>query len=125
MHELSIAQEILDASQRAARAHGGGRLERVKIAVGELTALEPELLTFAWEALTAEGPERGCTLEIEWRAASQQCPRCSTPIERPRGSWLPHCPRCGEVLRIEGGQELDLLQISFVRENGAKGVEDE
>ena len=125
VHELSVAQEIFDASHRAVAAHGRGRLERVRVAVGELSAIEPDLLRFAWEAITAEGPDAGCAIEIEWRPARQRCPRCVRELERPVHGWLPVCPRCGEALRVEGGQELDLLQVSFESEDGAKGAGDD
>jgi hydrogenase nickel incorporation protein HypA/HybF len=125
VHELSIAQEILAASHRAVAEHGRGRLERVQVAVGELTALEPDLLRFAWEAVTADSPDAGCAIEIEWRRAHQHCPRCAREIERPVRGWLPVCPRCGEALRVEGGQELDLLQVTFASDDEAKGVGDD
>lgn len=113
MHELSIAEEILRASRAAMRERGGVRLERAVVAVGELTALEPELLRFAWEALTADGPDAGSVLEVQWRPAAQHCTHCGDlPGHRP-GDWLPLCPTCGEPLKVVGGQELDLLQVSF------------
>ena len=84
MHELSIAQEIYRTSRAAVAAHGPGRLERVKVAVGELTAIEPELLTFAWEALTGGGPDAGSLLDVEWRPARQLCAACNA--DKPSGA---------------------------------------
>ena len=113
MHELSIATEIY----QQCRAHIAGtamaRLERVSVAVGELSAVEPDLLRFAWEALTAEGPDRGAVLEIDWRPATQVCKACGGIAERAPGEWLLQCPRCDDSLAIEGGRELDLLQLSY------------
>jgi hydrogenase nickel incorporation protein HypA/HybF len=93
--------------------HGPGRLEEVRVAVGELSAVEPELLKFAWEAVTAGGRDAAARLEIDWRVSRQNCEACGEIQERPAGSWLPLCPRCGGPLAIEGGRELDILQISF------------
>jgi len=113
VHELSIAQEVLATSDRLLAEHGGARLLRVRVAVGELTAVEPDLLRFAWEALTAGGRDAGCLFEVEWHPARQRCPACRA--DKPRGgrSWLPLCPDCGGPLEVEGGQELDLLQVEF------------
>jgi hydrogenase nickel incorporation protein HypA/HybF len=93
--------------------HGGGRLAEVRVAVGELTAIEPELLEYAWESLVAGSPDSGARLVVEWRQAGQFCPVCGTAKERSAGSWLRVCPDCSEPLRIEGGDELDIVRVEF------------
>lgn len=113
MHELSLATSIHRTCRATIEARGGGRLDGVRVAVGELSAVEPDLLTFAWEAVVAGGPDAGAQLEIEWRPARQRCGACGEVAERAPGSWLTLCPRCGEPLRIEGGDELDVIQLSF------------
>lgn len=113
MHELSLVTEILRACRARIDAQGGGRLERVRLAVGELSAVEPELLTYAWEAVLQDGPDAGATLEVEWRPARQVCEACGVVPERAPGSWLRLCPQCERALRIEGGDELDILQFAF------------
>lgn len=114
MHELSIAHEILRTCHAAVAEHGPGRLETVRVAVGELSAVEPELLRFAWEALTAEGVDAGSRLDVEWRPARQHCPSCGEDKPRAAGSWLRVCPDCGTVVEVSGGDELDVLQLTFV-----------
>jgi hydrogenase nickel insertion protein HypA len=113
MHETGVAAEIYAVSRRTADAHAGGRLSSVRVLVGELSAIEPDLLAFAWEAITSGGPDAGARLEVEWRAARQTCAACGTVAERAPGSWLKLCPRCGGVLRIEGGDELDVRDVTF------------
>jgi hydrogenase nickel incorporation protein HypA/HybF len=114
VHELSIAQEIHRTSRAAVAAHGAGRLERVTVAVGELTAIEPDLLAFAWQALTESGPDAGSVLEVEWRPARQFCAECNAEKPRPERAWLRLCPDCGQPLQVSGGLELDVLQVAFV-----------
>jgi len=113
MHEMGIATEIYRACRARMEGRGAGRLERVKVAVGELSAVEPDLLRFAWEALLQGEPDEGAALEIEWRPARQSCPDCGEVDARSPGAWLPLCPQCSKPLRIHGGNELDLLQYSF------------
>jgi hydrogenase nickel incorporation protein HypA/HybF len=113
MHELSLVTEIYRTCR--SRMDGNSRIESVRLAIGELSAVEPDLLQFAWEAVTEGGPDAGATLDVEWRPARQLCDACGQAAERSAGSWLRSCPRCGKPLRIEGGQELDILQFSFVR----------
>ncbi|MGE5235368.1 MAG: hydrogenase maturation nickel metallochaperone HypA [Acidobacteriota bacterium] len=114
MHELSIAHEIYRTSRAAVAEHGRGRIETVKVAVGELSAVEPDLLVYAWEAVVGGGPDAGARLEVEWHPAVQHCPSCGQQAERAAGSWLRLCPACGQALAIEGGDELDVLQVAFV-----------
>ena len=114
MHEMSLAVEIPRTCREAVRGHGAGRLERVRLAVGELAAVEPDLIAFAWEAVTVDGPDAGCALEITWCPARQRCASCNAPKTRSVGSWLRLCQDCGEPLTVEGGDELDVLEVTFV-----------
>jgi hydrogenase nickel incorporation protein HypA/HybF len=113
MHETGIAAEIYGISRRTADAHAGGRLVSVVVEVGELSAIEPDLLAFAWEAITAGGPDAGARLDVEWHPARQTCVACGQIAERAPGTWLRLCPRCRGPLRIEGGDELDVRDVTF------------
>ena len=113
MHEMSIAAAIRTMSREAVAGQGDGRIDTVRVAVGELSAVEPDLLEFAWEALTRGTPDAGARLAIEWRPARQVCPACGEGKLRSPGSWLRLCPDCGEPVRIEGGSELDLIEVCF------------
>lgn len=121
MHELSLVTEIHRACRERVDANGGGRIERVVLAVGELSAVEPDLLGFAWQAITEGGPDAGAALDVEWRPARQVCAGCGDIPERVAGSWLRLCPRCDQPLRVEGGDELDILRLSFTPDDGAAG----
>ena len=111
MHELGLAVEIHRRARGHVEAHARARLARVVVAVGELSAVEPDLLRFAWQAVTAGTADEGATLEIEWCPARQRCPGCGETPERASGAWLPLCPRCGEPMQVEGGTELDLVRV--------------
>lgn len=121
MHELGLAMDIYRTCREAVAQHGPGRLEWVKVAIGELAAVEPELLLFAWNAVTQEGPDHAARLEVEWRQARQCCSSCGGPVERARGAWLSFCPACGKVLELEGGDELEILSVGFVSQDEGGG----
>ena len=118
VHELGIATEIYESCRAAVDREGSGRLQAVKVAVGELSAVEPDCLRFAWEAIVAAGPDAGCSLDIEWRPARQFCANCGEVKPRPETRWLRVCPDCWQPLRIDGGLELDVLEVSFEPEDG-------
>lgn len=113
MHEMGLAMSVYETCREAVIPHGQGRIEWVRLAVGELSAVEPELLRFAWEAVTMPTRDAGARLDIEWRPARQRCPECDADKPRRDGTWLPLCPDCGAPLEVEGGTELDVLQLSF------------
>lgn len=116
---MGIALEIYRICQDAVRDQGRGRIETVRIAVGELAAVEPDLLGFAWEAVVAEGPHAGSRLDVVWCPANQRCSRCGEVKDRVEGSWLRICPDCGLPLEVTGGDELDVLEVAFLADDGA------
>ncbi|MEW6365474.1 MAG: hydrogenase maturation nickel metallochaperone HypA [Acidobacteriota bacterium] len=117
MHELSIASEIYRVAREAVAQYGPGRVETVRVAVGELRAIEPDLLKFAWEALVTGSPDQSSYLDVMWCPAKQYCEQCAAEKRREPGSWLALCPDCQHPLRIEGGMELDLLQVTYLTED--------
>jgi hydrogenase nickel incorporation protein HypA/HybF len=113
MHEMGLAADIHRIARGAADDHGGGALESVTVVVGELAAVEPDLLEFAWQAQVAGSEDAGSRLIVEWRRARQTCASCGDVPERAPGSWLRLCPRCGEALVVLGGDELEVRTVSF------------
>lgn len=113
MHELGLAAEILRIARETVDARGGGRLESVTVVVGDLSAVEPDLLEFAWNAAVAGGLDDSARLIVDWRPARQLCSACGEVPERAEGSWLRLCPRCLQPLVVEGGNELEVRTITF------------
>lgn len=102
MHELSIAESIV---QIASRHANGRRVTKVQVKVGHLRQVVPSALTFGFE-LVAEGtPVEGAELEMEEVPVTGLCRQCGT--ESRLSSFPLQCGRCGgfdlEVLR---GEEL-------------------
>lgn len=113
VHEMGIALEVYRTCRETVEAHGGGRLRQARVAVGELSAVEPELLVYAWEAVVEDGPDVGAELIIEWHPADQRCAACGEAKDRATGSWMRICPDCGMPLEVSGGSELDVIDLSF------------
>lgn len=113
MHETGLAIEIHRIARAVADERGGGPLESVTVAVGDLAAVEPTLLEFAWRAVVEGTSDAGAGLLVEWERARQDCASCGEIVERAPGSWLRLCPRCGEPLRVSGGDALDVLRVVF------------
>jgi hydrogenase nickel incorporation protein HypA/HybF len=113
MHEMGVAAEVRRIARESVADRGPGRITCVRLAVGDLAAIEPELLAYAWEALVQGTPEEGATLDVDWRPAKQTCLTCGDLPGRAPGSWLRLCPRCDGLLRVTGGDDLDVLSVVF------------
>ena len=94
MHEMGIAIEVYRTCRETVDAHGGGRLQQARLAVGEL-------------------PDAGAELVIEWHPADQRCSNCGEAKNRASGTWMRLCPDCGMPLEVAGGNELDIIDLSF------------
>ena len=65
MHEMSIAEGIIEIVERAAGRSGVTRVKEVRIEVGELAGVDIPSLEFAWVSVTRGGPAEGSRLVIE------------------------------------------------------------
>ena len=122
VHEMGVAAEVYRIARDAADARGGGPLESVTVVVGELAAVEPDLLEFAWQAVVAGGADADARLVVDWRRARQLCEACGDVPERAPGSWLRLCPRCERPLAVQGGDELDVARVAFCDAAARTGV---
>jgi len=113
MHEMGLSAEIYRIARGAADDRGGGCLESVTVIVGELAAVEPDLLDFAWQATVQGTADVEARLLVQWRPVLQTCDACGEVPERAPGSWLRLCPRCNGTLAVSGGDELEVRTVSF------------
>jgi len=106
MHELSIAESLLDAVHRVTPA--GAVVRIVHVRAGPMRAIEPEALAWAWQAATADSDLASSTIELESLPWSLHCPDCqreftSADVYAPCtcGNTLAHpVPDANEVLQI-------------------------
>ncbi len=123
MHELSIASALwrMCRAERAKREpYESARLVRVRIEVGELASVDPALLALAWGDVASEPGLPAPKLEVHYCPARQRCTACGEIAERQPGSWLRLCPNCDRPLRVDGGDELDLVELVFEEPQGVR-----
>lgn len=112
MHELSIAQSVLDAVKAEMALHRAAKASVVGMRIGELAAVDPDALRFAFEVLTRETEFEGLRLEIEIIPRRHRCHDCGT--ESAVTDFDFHCSAC-KSLRSEciSGGELDLAYLEL------------
>jgi len=113
MHELSIAQSIVDVVEARAAECNATRVKDVRLRIGEANAVVTDSLTFCFEMLASLDPIlTGAKLLIDivpHRARCCHCDREFTIV-----NFVAQCPTCGEwSSEIVSGTELQILEMEI------------
>lgn len=100
----------MDRIEAEAAAHGATAVHRIRLRIGELSGVEPELLASAFAILKERTLCEHAALDIEPVAARWVCPACAAEI--PPGAIL-RCPACAEAARLASGDEIVLAQLEM------------
>ncbi|MGA8830757.1 MAG: hydrogenase maturation nickel metallochaperone HypA [Desulfomonilaceae bacterium] len=113
MHELGIVQSILDIIEQQMKIHSAKRLVRVELEFGAMTAVMPDAIEFAFDALTKDSPLEGAGLSITIVPIKAVCLDCGH--EPVLDTFTPFCPICSTgVLSIVGGKdEMRIVSIEI------------
>jgi hydrogenase nickel incorporation protein HypA/HybF len=122
MHEMSIAQSILEVVQQYARAndHTGGvnasRVKSVRLRIGEMAGVVPESLRFCFEAASDGTEAQGAELLIDEVPIRCRCDSCDLEFLAERFLFL--CPTCGSSdVEVLSGNELDVVELDLLEES--------
>ena len=109
MHEVGIASSILEAVKVEMRRREV-EVCAVGVRIGELSAIDKDALTFAFEALTRDTDLARVRLEVEWVPRRQKCLGCGEEFAI-RHHQL-DCPKCGDsATTCIAGTELDIAYL--------------
>ena len=101
MHEMALAESMLEIVEQTARGNGARRVTLVRLEIGALSHVEPEALRFCFDVVTRESLAEGARLDIE-----------TTPGE----AWCMPCGDGGPAVRIGRG-------VSALRQLSAQDFE--
>jgi hydrogenase nickel incorporation protein HypA/HybF len=112
MHEFAIASSVLDAVRTEAQLRPGMRVSKIGVRIGDLAGLDPDALSFCFEALVKETDLESAVLEIERKAQRHRCSRCAN--EFIVLNYETSCLACGEELTVFlSGDELELAYLEM------------
>lgn len=112
MHEVGIAASILESVEAEARRRPESRFAAVGVRIGELSNVDQDALSFAFEALTRKTLLEDLRLEVEWCPRRQKCLDCGEEFV-PKDFGL-SCPKCaGSKTSCIGGTELDIAYLEL------------
>lgn len=112
MHEMSIAQSVLELVADHVPADRRPDVRVVRVRVGSLSGVVPESLEFCFEACVADTPLAGARIEIQRQPIRLSCDSCRGcfSVREPRF----RCPGCGEpAVHLEGGSELEVAEVEL------------
>jgi hydrogenase nickel incorporation protein HypA/HybF len=107
MHEMSIAQSVLDIILQESQNHQVNRVLSVAVKVGELSAVETESLRFCFDFLTRGTLAEGARLEIERVKVTGRCQECGSNFTVQE--LIFSCPACkSPKVEMLSGRELSV-----------------
>jgi hydrogenase nickel incorporation protein HypA/HybF len=111
MHELSLANRLVQVAEEAAREVGAARVTVVTLRVGDLSGVSVDALRFAYDVATAGTLLAGSRLELRPVAVRIYCPRCEREAELPSMQQF-RCPTCGAPTNdVRAGRELEIESL--------------
>ena len=110
MHEYSIVQALIARVDAEARARGATAVHRLSISIGELSGVEPALLTTAYETFRERTICEHAELNMQVVEAQWACRDCGREIAR--GALLT-CPSCARPAHLARGDEIMLDRIEM------------
>jgi hydrogenase nickel incorporation protein HypA/HybF len=113
VHELSVAQSIVDAVEKRASECNAARVKSVSLRIGEAIGVVTDSLTFCFEMLAGLEPlTAGAVLEIEIVPHRARCRQCD--IDFPVRNFIAQCPVCKELSsEIVSGTEFQVLEMEI------------
>lgn len=110
MHEMSLAEGVLQLIEDAALKQGFSRVTAVWLEIGQLAGVEPEAMRFCFDAVTRGSVAEGAQLEILATPGSGWCTQCSASVALSEA--LGACPQCGAYqVRVTGGTEMRVKEL--------------
>ena len=111
MHEVSIAQGMLEIAIANCKKQGYTRIDSIKVKVGRASGVVPESLQFAFEALKTGTMAEKAALTIDEIPVSGFCKKCNKKFAVEE-AYVISCPMCGGTsFQVETGRELNIDEM--------------
>lgn len=110
MHELALAQSVVDLVQEHARRDTFTRVRGVRLSIGALSHVDPGALAFGFDVVARGTVVEGAELSIDRPGGTGFCMVCKKNVEiTERGEACPSCGRYEWVL--VAGDEMRVVEL--------------
>ncbi len=112
MHELALAQNILEIVQQSVPEGQESAVRGVRIRVGQLSGVVPDSLGFCFSAIVNMTAMKNARLAIEQVPTVSRCKDCTHQFQIEELVFL--CPACKSTdLELISGKELEVFEIEL------------
>lgn len=116
MHELSIAQALMEKIAALAKEQDAESVTRVHIEAGALSGVNPEALELAFPVAAENTVAQKAELIIEKAPAEGECGSCGNNSQF--DPIAPFCPVCGSAdLNLTSGRQLLLKRVELLQKD--------
>ena len=113
MHELSIAQSIVDIIRQYVSDAQEPDVRAVRIRVGQMSGVVADSLEFCFGAIVQGTSLSGASLGIEETPLQSKCIGCGETFAVEGTSF--QCPKCGSgEVQVISGTELQVVEIELM-----------
>ena len=110
MHEMSLAESVLQIIEDAAREHGYARVKAVWLEIGQLACVEHDSLRFCFDVVMRDSIAHEARLEIIEKVGQGRCKKCL--VEMSMAELYEACPVCGSFeMQITGGDQMRVQEL--------------
>jgi hydrogenase nickel incorporation protein HypA/HybF len=112
MHELSVAQALVDQVERIVHEQHAARATAIRVRIGALSGVVPELLASAFPLAAAGTAAAPATLDLREAPIRIRCQACGAEGEAVANRLL--CAACGDWhTQVISGDELILESVEL------------
>ena len=112
MHELSIAQSIVEIVGQHVSADDLDSVRDVRVRVGEMAGIVPDSLEFCYSAIIVDTPLKHSRIIVEFVPYELRCNNCGNVFKSTFG--IVQCPMCdGFETVVVQGTELNVSEIEL------------
>ena len=110
MHEMSLAEGIVQLLEDQARAQDFSRVKQVWLNIGELAGVEVEALDFCLEVVSRDTLADGARFHFVRQPGAGWCLACSQQVAV--HARFDACPLCGKhQVQVTGGDEMRVSEL--------------
>lgn len=110
MHEMSLAESILELVEQAAQTQGFRRVREINLEIGALAGVETEALAFCLESVLKGSLAEGARVNFAAVPGEGWCLNCGTTV--PIAAFYDPCPRCGGYqVQATGGTQMRVKDL--------------
>jgi hydrogenase nickel incorporation protein HypA/HybF len=116
MHELKLAEEVINIVRHEAEKHNAGPVNEIAIEAGIFCGVETEAFKGALNILTEGSILEKARFKIILIKGKGYCNICSLEFEM--GKRFDTCPQCNSLpSEIKGGNEFRIVSMSIEEQN--------